>query len=80
MSPAVEGRFLTTGPPGKSLLYFVVSYYLLGVVCYTAIVTDFGAGGEVLNMKTGLRRVGLALGLSQTQLRAQGTGGDLIIV
>ena len=33
----------------------------------------------MLNMKTGLRRVGLALGLSQTKLRAQGTGGDLII-
>ena len=26
VSPAAEGRLLTTGPPGKSLLYFAVSY------------------------------------------------------
>ena len=26
-SPALEGRFLTTEPPGKSLLYFKISDY-----------------------------------------------------
>ena len=40
MSPALEGRFLITGPPGKSLcvVYFLSNYLIFDLYCRACVI------------------------------------------
>ena len=51
MSPALSGRILTTGPPGKSLFFVVALKYFnfIGVDLQIVFVSDVQQSGTVIH-------------------------------
>ena len=52
MSPALSGRILTTGPPGKSLFFVVVAlkyFNFIGVDLQIGFVSDVQQSGAIIH-------------------------------
>ena len=65
MSPALVGRFLTTGPPGKPLLT-TLSHYLCSIALF---VRSFGCVRLLVTPQAAARQASLSFTISQSLLK-----------